>query len=100
MKVKLTGYYQLPGSMPQLVDFDKLFSTSFMRKFTQYRSFDKFLQGGKFNIKSQKDFEALPEELMDAHVRKTTRFHSWAEMIDTATDKYAASQLRKQQGDK
>lgn len=101
MKVKLTGYYQLPGAMPEVVEFDKLFNVSFMRKFTQYRSFDKFLQGGKFNIKSQQDFEDLPEEQMDEHVRRTTRFSSWKEMIDMATDKYAASQLQKQQrGDK
>ena len=84
--VKLTGYYQLPGSMPVQVDFQELFDTGFMRKYTRYRSFEKFLQGGKMQISSQQDFEDLPEEIMDAHVQKNTRFRSWKEMIDTATD--------------
>jgi hypothetical protein len=89
MQFKLIGYYQRPGQdRPQPVDFSDLFTTSFMRKYTHYRSFDKFLAGGRFNLTCQKDFEDLPEDRMDAHVRKTTRFRSWQEMIDTATDKY------------
>ena len=36
------------------------------------------------------DFYSLPhsEEKMDAWVRKATKFSSWQEMLDTATDKY------------
>ncbi len=68
--VKLMGYYQLPGSMPVQVSFEDLFNTSFMRKYTKYRSFEKFLLGGGFHIEIQQDFEDLPEENMDAHVVK------------------------------
>ena len=60
--VKLMGYYQLPGSMPVQVSFEDLFNTSFMRKYTKYRSFEKFLLGGGFHIEIQQDFEDLPEE--------------------------------------
>jgi hypothetical protein len=63
-----------------------------MRRYTKFRSFDKFLNGGKFRITSQQDFEALPEEVMDAHVRATTKFSSWQEMLDVATDKYVLHQ--------
>ncbi len=87
--VKITGWYQLPNALPQQVDFEELFDASFMRRFTRYRSFEKFLAGGRFVIRSQADFEALPEEEMDAHVRRATRFSSWKEMLDTATDLYA-----------
>ena len=93
--VKLTGYYQLPGSIPQSVDFEDLFDKSFMRKYTNYRSFEKFLQGGRFHITSQQDLEDLPEEQMDKHVAKTTRFSRWGEMIDFATDIYARKQDKK-----
>ena len=86
--VKLTGYYQLPGAMPQSVDFEDLFDKSFMRKYTNYRSFEKF------HITSQQDFEELPEEQMDKHVAKTTRFASWEEMIDFAMDIYARKQMQ------
>lgn len=50
--VKITGWYQLPGDLPRQVDFEELFDTAFMRKYTKYRSFDKFLTGGKFGIQS------------------------------------------------
>lgn len=89
MGVKITGYYKLPNELePQLIDFDKVFDVSFMRKYTRFRNFGKFLDGGRFNIKSQQDFEDLPEELMDAHVAKNTQFASWQEMLNFATDRY------------
>ena len=65
MAVKITGYYKLPNEIePQLIEFDKVFNISFMRKYTKYKTFAKFLTGGKFNITCQKDFEELPEELL------------------------------------
>ena len=91
--VKITGYYQLPGRLPQAVDFSELFDRSFMRRFTHCRSFERFLAGGHFRVRSQAEFEALPEEAMDAYVRRVTRFSSWKEMLDTATDLYARRQL-------
>lgn len=95
MAVKITGYYKLPNEIePQLIEFDKVFNISFMRKYTNYKTFAKFLTGGKFNITCQKDFEELPEDLMDKHVYKNTQFKTWQEMLDFATDKYIISKQK------
>lgn len=95
MAVKITGYYKLPNEIePQLIEFDKVFNISFMRKYTNYKTFAKFLTGGKFNITCQKDFEELPEDLMDKHVVKNTQFKTWQEMLDFATDKYIISKQK------
>ncbi len=95
MSIKIIGYYKLPNELePQLIDFDKVFDISFMRKYTKYKNFAKFLSGGKFTITCQQDFEDLPEELMDAHVAKNTQFKSWQEMLDFATDKYILRQQK------
>ena len=95
MAVKITGYYKLPNEIePQLIEFDKVFNISFMRKYTNYKTFAKFLTGGKFNITCQKDFEELPEDLMDKHVSKKTQFKTWQEMLDFATDKYIISKQK------
>ena len=95
MAVKITGYYKLPNEIePQLIEFDKVFNISFMRKYTNYKTFAKFLTGGKFNITCQKDFEELPEDLMDKHVSKNTQFKTWQEMLDYATDKYIISKQK------
>ena len=43
MAVKIVGYYQLPTQRePQLVDFQEIFDRSFMRKYTRFRTFEKF----------------------------------------------------------
>ena len=95
MAVKITGYYKLPNEIePQLIEFDKVFNISFMRKYTNYKTFAKFLTGGKFNITCQKDFEELQEDLMDKHVSKNTQFKTWQEMLDFATDKYIISKQK------
>lgn len=95
MAVKITGYYKLPNEIePQLIEFNKVFNISFMRKYTNYKTFAKFLTGGKFNITCQKDFEELPEDLMDKHVSKNTQFKTWQEMLDFATDKYIISKQK------
>lgn len=95
MAVKITGYYKLPNEIePQLIEFDKVFNISFIRKYTNYKTFAKFLTGGKFNITCQKDFEELPEDLMDKHVSKNTQFKTWQEMLDFATDKYIISKQK------
>lgn len=95
MAVKITGYYKLPNEIePQLIEFDKVFNISFMRKYTNYKTFAKFLTGGKFNITCQKDFEELPEDLMDKHVSKNTQFKTWQEMLDFAIDKYIISKQK------
>ena len=39
MAVKITGYYKLPNEIePQLIEFDKVFNISFMRKYTKYKT--------------------------------------------------------------
>ena len=43
MTIELKGYYKLPHiAEPQLIDFNLVFHKSFMRKYTAYKTFDKF----------------------------------------------------------
>lgn len=89
MAIEIKGYYKLPGNAESpMINFVVVFDTSFMRKFTRYKSFEKFLNGGNFHITCQQDFEALPEKDMDKHVAKNTKFSNWQEMLDFAMDKY------------
>ena len=96
MKLKLYGYYQLPHiAQPISFIFDDVFDTSFMKKYSRYKSFDSFLTNGKFSISCQQDFEDLSEDLMDKHVAKNTKFKTWQEMIDFATDRYIKKNIKK-----
>lgn len=75
------------------VSFDELFLNSFMRKYTNFSNFDQFLSSGNFIVNSQEDFEAIPDNEIDLHVSKTTKFSSWEDMLGKATEEYALKKL-------
>lgn len=105
MTVKIKGFNEFKKRLKQMekgakelegnnrVSLLDLFTSSFMKKHTQYVSFEDFLSAGGFEVNSQEDFEAIPDEDMDAHVAKTTDFSSWEEMLSTAVQYYAAKKL-------
>lgn len=71
-----------------MTSFTELFTSDFMRHYTQYESIDELLSSGGFVVNSEEDYEAIPDEAIDAHVRKTTNFLSWKEMLTEAVDAY------------
>lgn len=75
------------------VSFDDLFTASFMEKYSNFISFDKFLEAGKFIVNSQKDFKAIPDNEMDLHVSKTTNFSSWKDMLVKANEELTFKKL-------
>jgi len=75
------------------VSFDVLFNQAFMKKYTEFSSFEEFLSAGNFNVESQEDFEAIPDDSMDAYVSKTTKFADWETMLETAVSEYTLSEL-------
>jgi len=70
------------------ISFTELFTSDFMRQYTQYESIDELLSSGGFVVNSEEDYEAIPDEDIDAHVRRTTNFLSWKEMLTEAVEAY------------
>ena len=105
MKIEISGLEELQNELERMkenaeelsgttqVPFSELFPTSFMRKYTQFSSMDEMLIAGSFDIESQEDFEAIPEELLDKHIAASTRFTSWEAMLEEATTQYVAKKL-------
>ncbi|SPF53138.1 conserved hypothetical protein [Candidatus Desulfosporosinus infrequens] len=80
----------LEGSIP----FIDLFPSRFMHQYTQFDSIDELLSSGGFEVNSEDDYEAIPDEAIDAHVAKTTNFDSWREMLTNAIeDSYIIERL-------
>lgn len=75
------------------VSFEELFTEEFMEENTDFTSIDDLLEAGGFHAETNEDFEAIPEDALDAHVAKTTRFDSWEDMLGEATEQYLISQL-------
>jgi len=72
----------LEGSIP----FNDLFPSRFMHQYTQFDSIDELLSSGGFEVDSEDDYEAIPDEDIDAYVGKTTKFDSWMEMLTFAIE--------------
>jgi hypothetical protein len=75
------------------VSFGVLFNSSFMRTYTNFESFDELLTAGGFVVNNQDDFKAIPDDEFDSHVRNTTKFDSWQQMLNTATEKFVVKKL-------
>lgn len=75
------------------ISFDQLFTSAFMQKYTNFLSFKEFLKAGNFDVNSQEDFEAIPDEELDAHVKNSTKFSTWKEMLNEATKIFISKKL-------
>ena len=51
----------------------ELFTSKFMQQYTQFESIEELLSSGGFEVNSEEDYEAIPDEDIDAHVVKTTK---------------------------
>lgn len=70
-----------------------LLTPEFMSLHTRFPSFDAMLDSSTWDIASQEDFDAIPDEPWDEYVRETTDFHTWQEMLSAAGEEWIASQL-------
>ena len=76
----------------------ELFSSSFMKKYTKYNSFENFIQASNLiplgtKIITNEIFEAIPDKELDDYIKASTIFKSWSEMLQAATHEYIKKQL-------
>ncbi|WP_405176338.1 hypothetical protein MHI27_11895 [Paenibacillus sp. FSL H8-0261] len=76
------------------ISFDELFVPHFMRKHTKFNTFDELLNAGGFEVNSQEDFAAIPDDAFDEHIANHTRFRKWQAMLDTATSELIVRTLK------
>jgi len=77
----------------QEVPFSDLFTPAFMLKNTQFSTFDELMDAGGFHAETSEEFDAIPEETLDSHISSTTKFKSWEDMLDEATEQYLVKKL-------
>jgi len=75
------------------VPVTELCNPSFMKKHTSYASFDELLKDGGYEVESVEDFEAIPEDEFDRHIRRNTSFDNWEDMLEAAGQAWMAKQL-------
>jgi hypothetical protein len=75
------------------VAFAELFTEQFMRQHTDVSSFEQYLENSQWDVESQSEFEAIPEDEFDEYVSNHSAFDSWEEMLETAGTEWAVRQI-------
>ncbi|MFF2886423.1 hypothetical protein [Paenibacillus sp. NPDC057967] len=61
-----------------------LFNDTFMSKNSNCKSMQQFLEKGNFQAYTKEDMNLIPEELLNRHVARETRFSDWKSMLSAA----------------
>lgn len=75
------------------VPLEQLLTPTFMRKYSPFSSFDELLAAGNFEVNSQEDFEAIPDDVFNRHIATHTNFSTWDDMLGEATSQYALKKM-------
>lgn len=104
-KITFDGLEEVSNALEQLeqkagemcngaeVSFGELFTESFMVEFTDFLSIDDLFEAGGFRVDSNEDLDAIPEDVLNAHISKVTRFDSFQAMLNEAGAQYVLRQL-------
>lgn len=105
---KITGFDEVQKSLDNMVKkmeqlgetnaipMGELLTNDFMKAVSikqNVQSFDDLLAIGGYNIQSQADFEAIPDDEFDVIVSENTSFDTWPDMLSAAMEQYVSNQL-------
>lgn len=98
LEFKIMGLDLIKNNLMKLeknnsVYYKDLFNISFMKKHTRFSTFNEFLKSGNFTVNSIDDFKEIPDEKMDSHVKETSNFCCWQDMLNSAVRNYTAIRL-------
>ena len=94
--MKINGFNELQKGTEELaatkeVALKELFTDDFLRKHTDFQSFEDFDSQKIFE--TYKTIKEIPDDEMDTFIVDNSKFESWQVMIDTATSEYAIKKL-------
>lgn len=75
------------------VSLRDLFTEEFMRQHTAVTSFENFIEQSQWQVESEEDFEAIPEDEFDEYVKAHSDFESWEDMLGTAANEWIVREI-------
>jgi len=103
--MQIKGFDQLSKQLDQIAKNAKelqetksasvndIFTPSFISQHTRFANASDFFDASGFNMSTQADFEAIPEDRMDLFIRSESSFSSWREMVNAAGVQWAKHKL-------
>lgn len=77
----------------QEVALTELLTPRFLRRHTPFSSLEAMLEASDWEVESQEDFEAIPDEEWDRFVAANSDFPDWQTMLRSAGQEWAVRQL-------
>lgn len=105
MNLKIKGLREVERKLDELarkakaldgtnhVPLTDMFPPTFMQKYTSFETLEAMLTAGGFTAGTQEEWDAIPQEQLDAFVAQHSRFGSWQEMLNTGGTEWASRQL-------
>lgn len=75
------------------ISFYLLFSDKFVRKYSEFNTYEEMVEKTGVKIESEEDFEKYTDDELDLYIKNNSSFNSWEEMIQEAVSNYFAEQL-------
>lgn len=75
------------------VPISELLTPSFLSSCSRFLAFDEFFAASGFQVNSEEDFAAIPDEQWDAFIRANTTFSNWEEMLGAAGEAWVQKRL-------
>lgn len=99
IKLDLKGLKRLQRGVERIpkeqeVSFEKLFSKSFMARYTKFKSINEMVDKSPFKVESEEDFKNIPDLEWDKYVKENTSFQNWDEMFSKAGEEYLGKQVK------
>lgn len=77
------------------ISFADLLSPEFIAEYTSFKTTDELFKESGFNVETEEDFKAIPDEEWEAFIVENTSFDSWKAMqikaFEVFTDKILLS---------
>lgn len=77
----------------RIIDIEEMFHENFMQKYTIFLSFQDMLDKSGYEINSNDDFAAIPDEEWDIYIHHTTQFWDWDAMCAQASTDWVSNRL-------
>ena len=77
----------------QSVPVSEILTPAFLLRHTPFGSADEMYQASGFKIETPEDFEAIPDEELDAFIRSISSFTDWNAMLNEAGKEWATKKL-------
>jgi hypothetical protein len=81
----LDGSHEIP--------MQELLNRAFMQKYTRVSSFTELVEKSGFDVKSEADLKAVPDDAWDSYIRSISSFSNWDSMLSKAGELWVTKKL-------